>query len=71
MSRPRGLPKTGGRQTGTPNRVTAEVRELARDYGQEAIETLVQMMRDGETDTVRIRAAEILLERGYGKPMPI
>ncbi len=27
MPRPKGLPKTGGRKAGTPNRVTREVRE--------------------------------------------
>jgi hypothetical protein len=28
--RAKGMPKTGGRLKGTPNRVTLEVRELAR-----------------------------------------
>jgi hypothetical protein len=28
MPRPKGLPKTGGREQGTPNAVTKEVREL-------------------------------------------
>lgn len=27
MSRPKGIPKTGGRKAGTPNKVTQDVRE--------------------------------------------
>ncbi len=33
--------KTGGRQRGTPNKATAEVKALAGQYGPEAIDTLV------------------------------
>jgi hypothetical protein len=31
MPRPKGLPKTGGRQPGTPNKVTASMREAWRE----------------------------------------
>lgn len=32
MARPKGLPKTGGRQRGTPNKVTRSVREALRTF---------------------------------------
>ena len=37
--------KTGGRQIGSLNKTTNEVRKLAQEYGQEAIEVLVNIMR--------------------------
>lgn len=59
--------KTGGRQKGTPNRSTAEVKSLAQQYGPEAIETLVSIMRDSENDTARIAASKEIMDRAYGK----
>lgn len=61
--------KTGGRRAGTPNRATASIREVARKYTGAALTTLDGIMRDPKEQAVaRIRAAEILLDRGYGKP---
>lgn len=37
--------RRGGRQKGTPNKATAEVRSLARQFGPEAVEKLVKLMR--------------------------
>ncbi len=68
--RPRGRPfkpGTSGNPGGRP-RVVAEVRELARAHGAEAVEALVQLMRRGAREETRVRAAEALLDRGYGRP---
>ena len=43
------------------------VAELARSYTVEAIETLVELMRDGKDERVRGTAAQALLDRGWGK----
>ena len=43
------------------------VAELARSYTLEAIDTLVELMRDGKDDRVRGAAAQALLYRGWGK----
>lgn len=60
--------KTGGRQKGTPNKVTADVKELAQSYGAEAITALVEIVRDGEAPhAARVSAVKELLDRGYGK----
>ena len=45
-----------------------KVAELARSYTREAIDTLVDLMRNGKDDRVRGTAAQALLERGWGKP---
>ena len=44
------------------------VIELARSYTTEALETLVELMRDGKDERVRGTAAQALLNRGWGKP---
>lgn len=61
-------PKTGGRQKGSLNKATRDIKALAQPYGPEALETLVEIMRKGETDAVRKGAADSLLDRGFGKP---
>jgi hypothetical protein len=55
---PGGRPKTSG-----------PARQLARIYTVEAIETLVEIMRDNAANhTARVTAAQSLLDRGWGKP---
>jgi hypothetical protein len=64
--------RRGGRQKGTPNKVTAELRLIAADYGPAAVKELVAIGLDPETksksDGTRIAAIRELLDRGYGKP---
>ena len=43
------------------------VAELARSYTLEAIDTLVELMRDGKDERVRGTAAQALLDRGWGR----
>lgn len=70
MPRPKGLPKTGGRKPGTPNKTTAPVRELAQKHGADAIAVLAGLMNDeAQPPQCRISAAVHLLDRGYGKPV--
>jgi len=45
-----------------------KVAELARTYTSEAIDTLVDPMRYGKDERVRGKAAQALLDRGWGKP---
>lgn len=66
--RPQGLPKTGGRQKGTPNKVTADIKEIAQSFGEEAIKHLVEIARDGDSPpAARVAAVKEILDRGYGK----
>jgi len=75
VGRPKGIPKTGGRQKGTPNKSTAQIKELAREYGPAAIERLAEKAgllehlgkMPADTDAAQIAAIKELLDRGYGK----
>lgn len=69
MARPKGLPKTGGRQPGTVNKSTARIKELAAPYSEEAIEILVAIARDtAAPPPARVAAVKELLDRGHGRP---
>ena len=43
------------------------IADLDRLYRVEAIDTLVELMRDGKDERVRGTAAQALLDRGWGK----
>jgi hypothetical protein len=60
--------KTGGRVAGTPNKATAEVRDLAREYTPVVIAELARLAVEAESEQARVAACNALLDRGYGKP---
>jgi len=60
--------KTGGRQKGTPNKATRDIREAAMQYTPDALKTLHQVMQSSESDAARVAAAAHILDRAYGKP---
>lgn len=65
-----GFQKGRSGNPGGQSRVAAELRALAQGFGPEAVETLVAIMRNGETPpAARVSAAEKLLDRGFGKPV--
>ena len=62
-------PKTGGRQAGTPNKATADVKAVAATYTTAALATLAEIMQDGTAPhSARVAAANALLDRAVGKP---
>lgn len=66
---PRSAWKPGqSRNPGGRPKVVAEIRDLAREHGQKAIERLVELL-DSKNESVAVRAAEALLDRGYGRPV--
>lgn len=60
-------PPGSGRKRGQVNKLTADVKALAQDYGPGAIETLGRLMREADSDAARIAACRELLDRAYGK----
>lgn len=57
-----------GRPAGSKNKITADVKEIAQAYGEEAVKALVEIVRDGEAPhAARVSAVKELLDRGYGK----
>jgi hypothetical protein len=59
--------KAGGRQAGTPNKATAEVRALASEYGEAALEELARLGNEAESEQARIAACKELLDRAFGR----
>jgi len=58
-----------GRPPGAPNKATRELKSLARQYTDEAILALADVVRDADAPPIaRVKAAEALLDRGHGRP---
>lgn len=58
-------------QSGNPGgrpKENAEVTELARTHSLEAIQRLVELMRQAEDKKLAKAAADSLLDRGLGRP---
>ena len=66
-----GFRKGAGRPAGSINKSssaqTERLSELAKTYTEEALETLVDVARNGRTDSARVAAANAILDRAYGK----
>jgi hypothetical protein len=45
-----------------------QLDSLARAYTEQAIQTIGGIMMTGTEESSRLRAADILLDRGWGKP---
>ena len=59
--------KTGGRQKGTPNRVTAEIKAGFQKHGDELVQALLALTRSDD-ERVRLGAIQAALDRGWGRP---
>lgn len=60
----------GAGQSGNPGgrKRDKELTALAREFTEEALKTLADVMRDaGQMARDRVKAAEVLLDRGWGK----
>ena len=57
-----------GRPKGAVNRATADIRAAAQVYTEDALATLAQIMKAGESEAARVAAANTILDRGFGKP---
>ena len=45
-----------------------DLGSLARSHADTAVATIAGLMRDGLEESTRLRAADILLDRGFGRP---
>ena len=67
-----GLRPGAGRPRGRQSRATrsqgATFSELARQHTAEALGVLVNVAKNGESESARVAAANAILDRGYGKP---
>jgi hypothetical protein len=60
-------PGQSGNPGGRP-RAVAEIRDLARQHTETALNALVKIATAGKSESARVSAATALLDRGYGKP---
>ena len=60
--------KSGGRQKGTPNKNTADLKALASEHGPPALKAIRVLAETAESEQTRLAAWRELLDRGYGKP---
>lgn len=68
MARPKGTPKTGGRQKGAKNLLTSQVKEIALSYAPKALEVLIEIASAKDSPPqARVAASKELLDRGVGK----
>ena len=69
---PRGGARKGaGRPRGSKSKPTPErlaLRVLAQKHTKIALQTLVHVTRNGQSEGARIQAATALLDRAYGRP---
>jgi hypothetical protein len=60
---------TAQKGSGTNNWLPEDLRNAMRSHAPEALAILVEIMRDESVSPRdRIRAAEVVLDRGFGKP---
>jgi len=50
------------------NKATADIKAAAQVYTEDALATLAQIMKAGESEAARVAAANSILDRGFGKP---
>lgn len=69
--KPLGLPKTGGRTKGTPNRATAALKDKLAALGYDPLEELVTIAQDPKTPVViKVHIGEGLMPYVYPKRKP-
>lgn len=57
-----------GRPKGAVNKATADIREAAQQYSDEALAVLAEVMKAGDSAAARVAAANSILDRAHGKP---
>ena len=59
--------KTGGRQKGTLNKATADIKALAQKHAEAAMTELARLATSAESEAARVAAIKELFDRGFGK----
>ena len=69
--RPKGLPKPpgSGRQVGTPNKISRDVKELALKDGPKMLAGLRKLALGAADERTRLAAITAYLDRAYGRPV--
>lgn len=60
--------RRGGRQKGSRNVLTADIKAIASVHGKAAIAKLARLMEHAESEQAQVAACKEILDRAYGKP---
>lgn len=63
--------RRGGRKAGVPNKMTADIKALARDFTAAAMKELGRIALNAESDQARVAAIKELFDRGWGRSTTI
>jgi|GEM_PF-398557 len=58
-----------GRKKGIVSAAKLDLKEKAQEYGERALQVLIEVAESGDTSSARVSAANALLDRGYGRPL--
>jgi hypothetical protein len=50
--------------------ITVALRQTARDHAEDALKTLAELLKGASSEHVRVSAANAILDRALGKPLP-
>ena len=68
MARPKGIPKTGGRKPGTPNRINASAIALMDQFGFDPLKGMMVIAVDKEVElAIRARMFSELAKYAYSQ----
>ena len=57
-----------GRKPGKVGAAKQQLMQMAKEHAQAALETLVDVAKNGDTASSRVSAANAILDRAYGRP---
>lgn len=63
-----GRRKGAGRKKGSTNKLSAELKERAQALALPALKRMGEIAVRGESESVQVRATDLLLNRGFGRP---
>ncbi len=62
--------RRGGRQKGTPNKITADIKAALRMHGDELVKALLKLTKSKD-ERVRLGALPVAFDRGFGKAVQV
>lgn len=57
-----------GRKPGKVSKAKRDLAELAKGHAEAALRALVDIAKNGESESARVSAANAILDRSYGRP---
>lgn len=59
--------RRGGRKKGTPNKATADIRDVMKTYTPAAAKELARLAVEAESEAARVSAIKEIFDRAYGR----